>query len=597
MATAETPLCVLVIEDHELQRELIAAYVRQAGFRVICAETGRAAITAFVEQQPDVVLLDYELPDMLGKEVVVQLRELQRDWLPILFLSAHHELDVQRECLRFGGDDYLTKPIDFPTLELKIRAMVRLASMQRRIREQAQQLHAHIQQEERENAAAHYLYERLTASDAQQLPDCQQLIVPAQQFSGDIICTSIGTNGHWYLLLADATGHGLSAAIGLIPVTQVFHSMTRKGHHISTIAREMNRQIRQFTPSYRFVACALIEIDPGQHQIDAWNGGMPTGQLYQRSTGNLRAFASRHVALGLANDVEFHADIDRARYQPGDRLLLYSDGLSDAENPSGERFGNLRPATLLTQLGPDFQLTMLQAELEQHLQGSHAHDDVAMILLPLPAASTPGGDSALAATSTSLSPCELTFVLHDQLIAGFDLLPSSIDWLRRVGVPDTRIARLHTVLMELVTNAVDHGLLGLDSELKEGPDGFMCYLEERMLRLQQLRQARLQVSIALRREEQPAETRNLETRDPETQNPETQNPDEPTRTASTRAAATMVAVIRVSDSGPGFDVTAAQASSPRLDGKSGRGLQLVRLLARNLRFFGNGNQVEVELPL
>jgi len=556
-------LLVLIIEDDFLQNQLLTVFVESAGYDVITADNGASALSQFHERKPDVVLLDYELPDMSGKQIVVQLRELQTEWLPILFLSAHHDIEVQRDCLRSGGDDFITKPLDFPILEAKIQALCRLALMQRKIREQSALLQAHIAQEEAEAAAAHYLYERMITPVGKVFEGCQQLILPATQFSGDMICTGIGTNGHVYLLLADATGHGLSAAIGLIPVTQVFHSMTNKGHHISTIAREMNRQIRQFTPVYRFVAAVLVEIDPFESQIEVWNGGMPTGHLYQPTAMSLRHFVSRHVAFGLDSDDQFNADVDHARYLPGDQLLFFSDGLTDAESPTGERFGEDQVEHLFGAAGKRKNLAGFITALRTHLQDAAAHDDVAIALIDLPGPDMIAVSTNQEQSRVELAPCELDIRLQDALIASFDLLPTAVEWLRRVGVPQTKIARLHTVLMELVTNAVDHGLLRLDSALKEGPDGFTQYFHERLNRLSALHGAELRLQIRLDRQDEG-----------------------------------FLATVRVSDTGPGFDLNRLMPDpETALELKSGRGIQLVRVHTRALRYLGNGNQVEAEIWL
>ncbi len=564
MQTVETRLRVLVIEDDPLQSELLAVFVQSAGYDVVTAATGKEALNLFVELQPDVVLLDYELPDMSGKQIVEQLRQTQQQWLPILFLSAHHDVAVQRDCLKSGGDDYITKPLDFPILEAKMQALCRLALMQRTIRAQTDLLEAHIRQEEQEAAAAHYLYERLVTPSGRVYSGVHQWILPAQKFSGDMICSSIGANGHIYLLLADATGHGLSAAIGLIPVTQVFYSMTGKGHHLSTIAREMNRQVRQFTPSYRFVAAILIEIDPFQQQFEIWNGGMPSAMLWHRPTGTVRLLPSRHVAIGLDADHEFNADVEHGQYTKGDQLLAFSDGLVDAESPAGERFGMARIEQAFSHESGQQKLSRLQEALCRHRDDAPALDDIAMALIDLPDSRILDADDGSADIAAGLAPCELKLTLQDRQIAQFDLLPMAVEWMRRVGLPQGKIARLHTVLMELVTNAIDHGLLRLDSALKEQTDGFAAYFIERNQRLQALKQARLDVSLQL-----------------------------------IHHAGKPVARIEISDSGPGFDHTSLPQpdSSEAIARKSGRGLQLVRLHCKSVTYHGNGNTVTVELDL
>lgn len=554
------PLRILIIEDDPLQQALLRSLIEAAGYTVVSADNGEGALAHFQHNPPDVVLLDYELPDISGRDLVHELRQRQRDWLPILFLSAHTDVEVQRDCLLSGGDDFIVKPYDFTILDAKIQSLCRVATMQRQIREQAAQLQAHLDADAEEAEAAHYLYSRLTSTDEHTAAECSQWLQPASKFSGDIICTATGSNGHHYLLLADATGHGLSAAIGLIPVSQVFYSMSRKGHQLSRIVREMNLQVRRFTPVYRFVAAIVVEIDPFGQRFDVWNGGMPAGVKIQQKDNTQLTFPSRHVALGLSTDAEFISDVESAPYEPGDPLLLYSDGLCDAENSQGVRLGSTALEQLAQEHGKQLTLAHVQTLLYQHLAGAAAHDDVAVVLcrLPMEEADAPTAENA---PRRLPAECALTLRLQNQLIGEFELVPTVVEWCRRAGVREAAIARLHTVLTELVTNAIDHGILLLDSQLKAEPNGFFRYLEERAVRLHQLQDDHLEVHIALQNDSVGA-----------------------------------VADITVSDSGPGFPHQQAGTLGDNT-AKSGRGLMLVRQLTESLSFQGNGSKVNARLRI
>ncbi|MFN4290873.1 MAG: SpoIIE family protein phosphatase [Permianibacter sp.] len=557
---AAAPLRILIIEDDPLQQTLLRSLMEAAGYTVVSTDTGQGALAHFEHIPPDVVLLDYELPDISGRDLVRELRQRQQDWLPILFLSAHNDIEVQRDCLLSGGDDFIVKPYDFTILDAKIQSLCRVAALQQQIRKQAAQLQAHLDADAEEAEAAHYLYSRLTSTNEHTVAGCSQWLQPASKFSGDIICTATGSNGHHYLLLADATGHGLSAAIGLIPVSQVFYSMSRKGHQLSRIVREMNLQVRRFTPVYRFVAAIVVEIDPFTQRLDVWNGGMPAGLKIQQKDNTQLTFPSRHVALGLSMDEEFNSDVESAPYEPGDPLLLYSDGLCDAENSQGVRLGSTALEQLLQEHGKQLTLAHVQNLLYQHLAGVVAHDDVAVVLCRL---SMEEADAPTAQNAPRRLPaeCALTLRLHDQLIGEFELVPTVVEWCRRAGVREAAIARLHTVLTELVTNAIDHGILLLDSQLKVGPVGFFRYLEERASRLYQLHDKQLEVHIALQND-----------------------------------AVGAVAHISVSDSGPGFQYQHTEAKTEET-AQSGRGLRLVRELTESLSFQGNGSKVNARLRI
>ena len=555
-------LKILAVEDDPLQQALVASFIASAGHDALTASTGREALQVFAHNAVDVVLVDYDLPDMTGIALVKQIREHQKNWLPILFLSAHDDVEIQRNCLLSGGDDFITKPFDLSILEAKISARSRTALLHRQIHRQNEQLQRHINEDAAEADAAHYLYSRLTAANASSAEGCANWLWPASKFSGDIISTGVGSNGHHYLLLADATGHGLSAAIGLIPVTQVFHAMSRKGHHISNIVREMNAQVRRFTPIYRFVAACLVEIDPHRKCVHAWNGGMPTGYLFRGKETCLLPISSRHVALGLNADHAFDSDVESFPYETSDVLLLFSDGVTDAEDFHGKRIGYEPFAELLLTRGRDLAMQDIQALLQAHVQKPTPNDDVAVILCHLASANGDQTDSNANPRSRLLADSALSLRLRDQLIGQLDVLPTIVEWCRKAGVSEYQCSRIHTVMAELISNAIDHGILRLDSQLKAGSEGFIRYVEERLYRLSQLQSASLDIDVALQNNSHGA-----------------------------------VARITVSDSGTGFDHAAVLAQLQHGATQHGRGLLLVRELSETLAFSGAGNRVEVSLRL
>ncbi|GAA0558972.1 response regulator transcription factor [Paractinoplanes ferrugineus] len=122
MDAGEDAQRLLVVDDEATVRELLAATLRFAGFRVTSAATAGEAIASATEDPPDLVLLDVMLPDTDGFEVVRQLRE-QR--MPVLFLTARDRPADKITGLSLGADDYVTKPFDLAELIARIRAILR----------------------------------------------------------------------------------------------------------------------------------------------------------------------------------------------------------------------------------------------------------------------------------------------------------------------------------------------------------------------------------------------------------------------------------------------------------------------------------------
>lgn len=117
---------ILVVEDEEPIRDLVATALRFTGFQVETAATGREALSAASSALPDLVVLDVNLPDLDGFEVCRRLRA-DGDMVPVVFLTARDDAADLRTGFTRGGDDYLTKPFSLEELLLRIDAVLRRA--------------------------------------------------------------------------------------------------------------------------------------------------------------------------------------------------------------------------------------------------------------------------------------------------------------------------------------------------------------------------------------------------------------------------------------------------------------------------------------
>jgi two-component system OmpR family response regulator len=115
---------VLVVDDEPAITDLLSTALRYMGYQVTTAATGTAALEAAATGNPDLVVLDVMLPDLDGFEVCRRLRE-QRDFVPVIFLSARDTEDDRVTGFVRGGDDYVTKPFSLEELTLRIGALLR----------------------------------------------------------------------------------------------------------------------------------------------------------------------------------------------------------------------------------------------------------------------------------------------------------------------------------------------------------------------------------------------------------------------------------------------------------------------------------------
>ena len=134
---------VLLAEDSRSNQLLISTYIQEFGHEVIAVDDGKAAVDAFINERPDLVLMDVTMPVMDGYDATSEIRKFTAesdDWVPIIFLSALAKPDDIAKGIEFGGDDYLTKPIDPIILNAKLIAMSRISKMRNKLEQVNQQL-------------------------------------------------------------------------------------------------------------------------------------------------------------------------------------------------------------------------------------------------------------------------------------------------------------------------------------------------------------------------------------------------------------------------------------------------------------------------
>lgn len=133
MASKQTTLKVLVVEDSKVTLKAICTYLERMDINPLTAETGKEAIDVYRRERPDIILLDGRLPDIDGFEVAREIRSLEKkkDWTAIIFLTSMTKDEDLARGIDAGGDDYLMKPISEIVLKAKVIAMRRLVEMQR----------------------------------------------------------------------------------------------------------------------------------------------------------------------------------------------------------------------------------------------------------------------------------------------------------------------------------------------------------------------------------------------------------------------------------------------------------------------------------
>lgn len=558
----ESRLTVLIAEDGAADRLLLARIVSKQGHDVLTAENGEQAVALFAQQRPQLVLLDALMPVMDGFEAARQIKALAGEALvPIIFLTSLSEEEALVRCLEAGGDDFLAKPYRPVILAARIKAMDRLRRLQATVLEQRDQISRHHHHLLNEQRVAKAVFDKVAHAGCLSAPNIRYLQSPYALFNGDLLLAAYTPCGDMHVLLGDFTGHGLPAAVGAMPLAEIFYGMTAKGYGLAQTLREMNAKLKRILPVDMFCCALMLNLSLQRRMVEFWNGGMPDSYLLPAAGGgDPLPMVSRHLPLGVLAAERFDDSTQVLPLALGERLLLLSDGVVDTSDDNDQLFGVER---LLQVLGSNRQPELLFAEVQQALEAfrGRSRDDVSLLeitvveadaLLPRPVIYSDSGQSAPLDWSSQ-------FEFRADTLKRFNPLPFLLQLLQEIHGLRAQSGALHSVLSELYSNALEHGVLGLDSGLKHDAQGFAEYYRQRNERLQALCSG--YIRIGLRIEPQGQDGR---------------------------------LIIEVQDSGKGFDVSSVLAR-PRVEqGLHGRGLNLVRRLSRRAEWGDQGRRVCVE---
>lgn len=422
-------------------------------------------------------------------------------------------------------------------------------------------------------------YQRIFAEEGQtatfllgRLVDQDRLLDPALRYwhhasgaGGENLLLAMRTpSGGLHLLLAEGACHSLATVANALPLAPTFYRMTEKGFGLDAIVRELNLKVRQFFAGTRSIPTILVSISFREGFVEIWNGGFQEPLLVGVSEGALSRPKEIHPPLGTLDMAALHAGVERFSFEHPGGVLLYSPGLEALlpADPARGLHAYLQDRFSDRHVFSGFD--PLVAELDR--QAGHAELNAGLSLLAVTTDSAcllPMGDDSLAADSDSFGAWAVRFRLGPQEIRSIDVVPMILGLTGQFALPPGKNGELFVVLSEIYNNAVDHGLLGLDSCLKLGPEGMGRYWEERSRRLSRLGQGEIMLHLEV-------------------------IPD----------ISCPVLHISCRDSGPGFDHADLMGADGNLhELPYGRGLGLVRSLCSRVEFNQKGNEISALLPL
>ena len=495
MNSQSPALKVLVAEDHAPSSTIMCRMLEHYGYDVVVARDGEQAIEKYRSEKPQLVLMDVLMPRMNGYEAVRQIKEIAGDdFVPVIFVTAIHDEDALAKCVEVGGDAFLTKPYSHTVLKSKIDAMLRIRSLHDRVVVQNRAISHFQDQLLNEQRVAEKVFHTIVRSGRSGEQGVRCVNSAKSIFNGDLFLTAKRATGELHFLIADFTGHGLSAAIGALPVSDIFQSMTSNGCSVADIAEVMNAKLKRILPGDMFCAACIGSVDAIERRLTLWNGGLPPVFIVDGNNRIRERLPPAHLALGILDEQKFDRSVQVFALEPRDRIFACTDGLIDAPIATGGRFTqDGYEACFEAPVPSNMQFDWIIDSVREIGEGNQ-NDDLTLIEIDTNLDESVSV-AKTAAASRVPSTWETSLRIDMPALQAFDPVPHFLRLLSEIQGLDSHKANLVTILTEMYVHALDGVLLGMNPELRADHAGAPRYFEERTAKLRALERGSIYFSL------------------------------------------------------------------------------------------------------
>lgn len=336
-ATAQTPR-TLIADDQPDVLAALRLLLKGAGYQTEAADSPKAVLDAIKQQKFDVVLMDlnYARDTTSGKEgldLISSIQALDHD-LPIIVMTAWATVDLAVESMRLGVRDFVQKPWENSRLLKKLRTQIE-AGRARRL-QQHREAETRLELDEAREIQRGLMPRRMPNLPGFSLASAWQ---PAHEVSGDYLGAFELSESHAALCVADVAGKGFPAALLMSNMQAALKSLTSATIAPSDLCGKLNQLMCSNTPLRKFVSCFYSELDVQKRTLTFTNAGHNPPFLLRRNGECIRLDEGGPVIGAFCESEYTQRGI---QFHEGDKLLLFTDGVTEARNAAGEEFGEGR---------------------------------------------------------------------------------------------------------------------------------------------------------------------------------------------------------------------------------------------------------------
>ncbi len=387
---------ILLVEDNPLDARLIREIVKNARiltFELTCVDTLAAALKQLELDSFDAILADLSLGDSQGIDTFWKIQN-QSQMTPIIVLTGTDDESLALELLQKGAQDYLIKgQLNRNQIERSISYALERHKILDELKKSRESLAA--TKEELEEALSNINAELETARRVQKsfLPqdtfkiksvNINSQYLPSGRVGGDLYDIVPLDDHRTAVLLVDVAGHGVPAALISAMAKLSFSRHIYKGISPQEIFHRVNNELIHYMPPERFVTAILGIVDTQNMEFTHVRAANPPALLFHKETNKCDYLTTTGTFIGLFPDVPFEQK--SAPIRPGDKIVLYTDGLIECINNQGKQFGKIKLENAVLGISSlnakDFNLEIIN-KIQNYTTGLPQSDDITMVTIEL----------------------------------------------------------------------------------------------------------------------------------------------------------------------------------------------------------------------
>jgi len=459
MQQANLQQTVLVVDDTPENIMIMTEILRDL-YRVKAATNGRKALLiAESENPPDIILLDIMMPEMDGYEVCRQLsKNTSTKSIPVIFVTAMGQEEDETKGLELGAVDYITKPVSPAIVRARVKTQLTLKNNMAELRSAYAIIEAQKERMQTElNVGREIQMSMVPCAGAASIREddyqLYSILHPARTVGGDLYYFQ--QNGNiLHFVIGDVSDKGVAAALFMAKTVALYTAALNGKMSPCEIFTYMNRALFENNTACMFVTALCGSLNLATGELVMANAGHLHPIQKTQSTSN-ELVVEGGMPLGLMEDTLYQNVI--YRLAPETSLLMYTDGISEAFNPTGSQYEEEKLLTLIEQtaeISAESLGSLLLADVEKFIDTAEQSDDITLMVIHYNSINQKPAPSDRIELSQNTSEC---CRLYDFLTSGVDHLKLSKEFLHE----------LKLVSEEILVNIISHGGDGRSGDIVE----------------------------------------------------------------------------------------------------------------------------------